>query len=142
MEADWRNGFTEFGGILHRCVRTLFTMEYRTMKIYPIDPKVEEFWKIFPVRIPGNSMCQQCGEETVLVQSMGGGFVTRNCPRCNKSDTLPEKNFHDLKLWVACPRCRRRMTSGTLPDKNYGYICGSCNIGIALYSLLPKYTDL
>lgn len=42
------------------------------MKIHPIDPNVQELWKIFPVRIPGGSKCLTCNEETVLVQSMVG----------------------------------------------------------------------
>lgn len=112
------------------------------MKMYPVDPELRKFWKIYPVRIPGGSMCHHCHEETVLVQSAGGGFVTRNCPKCNKLETLPEQTFKELHLWVACPRCKGRMSTTILPDKNYGYVCKNCNIGIPLYALLPKYDDL
>ena len=80
------------------------------MKMHPVNPEVQEFWKIFPVRIPGGSKCSNCGEESVLVQSMSGGFVTRNCPQCNRPESLPERTFKQLGLWVACPSCKRRMT--------------------------------
>jgi hypothetical protein len=112
------------------------------MKIYPLDPEIRKIWKIYPVRIPGGSTCHSCHEETVLVQSMDGGFVTRNCPLCNKEATLPEHIFKQLNLWVACPKCKKRMASQKLPDGNYGYTCSFCNIAIPLFALLPKYTDL
>lgn len=112
------------------------------MKIHPIGADVQKLWKVFPVRIPGGSKCFSCQEETVLVQSMTGGFVTRNCPGCGKFDTLPEQTFNQLRLWVACPGCKRRMTAAILPDKNYGYVCNPCDIGVPLFALLPRYVDL
>jgi ssDNA-binding Zn-finger/Zn-ribbon topoisomerase 1 len=112
------------------------------MTIHPVDPDIRKFWKAFPLRIPGGSTCFHCREETVLVQSMKGGFVTRNCPTCNKSDTLPELTFKRLGLWVACPRCKARMKAEVFPNKNYGYMCVTCGIGIPLFELLPKYEDL
>lgn len=112
------------------------------MKIHHVDPDVQKIWKIFPLRISGESICRDCNEETVLVQSQGGGFVTRNCPRCNKFHTLTEHDFRKLNLWVACPKCKKRMTPEILYDKNYGYVCKNCDIGIPLYMLLPRYTDL
>jgi len=78
------------------------------MTEYPIDPKVREMWKPFPLRIQGHSESACCGAETLLVQSMEGGYFTRNCSvhgDQNKS-TLPEHVFlHQLDLWVACPNC-------------------------------------
>ncbi len=112
------------------------------MRIHPVDPNVRSFWKIYPVRIPGGTQCPQCDQETVLVQSMGGGFVTRNCPRCNNFTTLPEDIFRQLAIWVACPECKSRMTPDILPDNNYGYTCRQCDIGIPLFALLPRWEDL
>lgn len=112
------------------------------MRIHPIDPSVRAFWKSYPVRIPGASQCWKCNQETVLVQSMSGGFVTRNCPRCNTSSSLPEQVFRGLSLWVACPACKGRMLPEILPDKNYGYVCAECEIGIPLFELLPRWEDL
>jgi ssDNA-binding Zn-finger/Zn-ribbon topoisomerase 1 len=112
------------------------------MRLHPVDPRVREFWKAFPVRIPGGSDCEDCRQETVLVQSMSGGFVTRNCPKCGRSSTLPESVFRRLGLWVACPSCKSRMEAIVLPDRNYGYACSACDVGIPLFELLPRYADL
>jgi ribosomal protein S27E len=80
------------------------------MRQYPPDPEIAKIWKIYPVRIPGRSIAPCHNEQTVLVQSMDGGFVTRNCPRCGNAGTLPEDVFEKLDLWVACPQCKARMT--------------------------------
>jgi len=113
------------------------------MKSYPISDKIRGFWKSYPLRIPGNSVCDSCSQETVLVQSMKGGYVTRNCPDCNSPETLPKTIFlEELDLYVACPECKLRMDAEVLPDKNYGYICDDCEISIALFELLPRYEDL
>ena len=113
------------------------------MEVFPLDPKVRDIWKIFPLRIPGLSMSDCCGEPTLLVQSMDGGFVTRNCSRCGESTTLPETVFKDeLDLWVACPECGERMKPDVLPDKNYGYVCVSCDVGVKLADLLPRWKDM
>jgi ssDNA-binding Zn-finger/Zn-ribbon topoisomerase 1 len=107
-----------------------------------VSPDIQRMWRAFPLRIPGGSKCDSCQEETVLVQSMTGGFVTRNCPQCNKPSTLPFRTFRQLSLWVACPQCKRRMAAVELPDKNYGFRCDTCDVGVPLFSLLPFYTDL
>ena len=112
------------------------------MRIQPVDPDIQKFWKIFPVRFLGGSKCHDCGEETVLVQSMKGGYVTRNCPCCNKPEKLLERTFRELELWVACPQCKKRMEPQILQDKNYGYVCDECDIGVPLFALLPRYVDL
>ncbi len=112
------------------------------LSVYRLDPSVREFWRRYPVRIPGGSECWQCKQETVLVQSMDGGFVTRNCPRCNKPSTLPDSIFKGLALWVACPRCKSRMKPQVLPDRNYGYVCASCEVGVPLFELVPRWEDL
>ena len=112
------------------------------MRIHSVDPNVRSIWKVYPVRIPAGSKCLKCEQETVLVQSMNGGFVTQNCPRCNNSTTLPKHRFKQLAVWVACPECKSRMTPEILPDKNYGYTCRQCDIGIPLFALLPRWEDL
>jgi hypothetical protein len=63
------------------------------MRIHLIDPKIREIWRVYPVRISGRSMSRCCNQPTVLVQSMKGGFVTRNCPKCGQPDTLPPEVF-------------------------------------------------
>src|SRR5712691_12336918 len=113
------------------------------MREYPIDPKVREMWKLFPLRIPGNSKSTCCGAATLLVQSMDGGYVTRNCSVHGEKSSLPEHVFfNELDLWVACPECRKRMIPGRLAYSNYGYVCKSCDLGIKLAELLPRWEDL
>jgi len=102
-----------------------------------------EFWRRYPVRIPGHSTAQCHHRETILVRSMEGGFVTRNCPQCGQHDTLPEGVFlHQLDLWVACPRCQRRTRPAVLEDRNYGYVCDRCQLAIRLCDLLPYWHEL
>ena len=113
------------------------------MRRYPLDPKVREIWRIYPLRILGESVSKCCSEPTMLVQSKQGGFVTQNCSKCGKSTTLPEHFFkNEIDLWVACPECRRRMEPQVLDDKNYGYVCDSCEISIRLSELLPHWNDI
>ena len=113
------------------------------MEEYPVDPKVRGIWKIYPVRVLGRSISDCCGEPTLLVQSMEGGFVTRNCSRCGQYTTLPERVFkNEIDLWVACPKCKGRMKPEVLPDKNYGFVCTPCDICIKLSDLLPRWEDL
>ena len=112
------------------------------MKEFPLDPQIRETWKKYPLRLSDGSKSTCCGLPTVLVQSMEGGFVTRNCPRCAKKDTLPEDVFISLDLRVACPECKQPMEPGRLPYTNYGYRCDRCDLGIKLADLLPRWTDL
>lgn len=111
------------------------------MQIHPIDINIRKFWKVYPLRISGQSTCRDCNEGTVLVQSKSGGFITRNCPNCNNPETLPNRVFENLDLWIACPSCKHRMEA-TMLHKNYGYVCYQCDIGIPLHELLPMWEDL
>lgn len=112
------------------------------MRQFPSDPEIEKIWKIYPVRIPGQSISRCHNEQTVLVQSMDGGFVTRNCPQCgNKDDTLPRYVFEKLDLWVACPQCKTRMAP-EIVDKNYAFTCRGCDLYVRLADLLPRWNDL
>lgn len=83
------------------------------MKEVPVDDSIREIWKKYPLRISGLKDSRCHGKPTVLVQSMDGGFVTRNCPECGGYESLSETDFHLLGLWVACPDCRQPMTSRT-----------------------------
>lgn len=112
------------------------------MQLYPVDPKARPFWRSYPLRIPGGSTCSQCRQETVLVQSMKGGFITRNCPKCGNVDSLPRRTFKQLGLWIACPKCKARMNPEVLPDKNYGYVCKPCDVAVPLFELLPRYEEI
>ena len=111
------------------------------MRIHPIDRRVKEIWKHFPLRLPGRGRSACHNRPSLLVQSMEGGFVTQNCSACGKQQSLSEREFRELDLWIACPECKRRMEP-TLLAKNYGYGCTSCDIGIELAALLPRWEEL
>ena len=113
------------------------------LRPYPIDERIIEMWKVYPVRIFGHSISRCHEKPTILVQSMQGGYVSRNCSECGSPTTLPADVFlQKLDLYVACPSCRARMDAEILFNKNYGYTCRACKICIDLASLLPKWTDL
>lgn len=111
------------------------------MTRFPIDPQIREAWKNYPLRLSGLSRSRCCNATTTLVQSMEGGFVTRNCQKCGAKDTLPEDVFFNLSLWVACPRCKQEMAAQVI-EKNYSYVCDKCQLFIRLADLLPRWTDL
>jgi len=113
------------------------------MREYP-DAVTHEAWKTYPVRIQGGSICQRCGVPTLLVESMPGGFVKHSCPQCGEPVNLLEEEFHRLDLWIACPECKQRMDKDWVGKgrNNYGFVCRSCDIEIALASLLPRWEDL
>jgi hypothetical protein len=116
------------------------------MKVIPLSDELRKFWKLYPIRIPGHSRCRECNCETILVQSMKGGFVTRNCPNHpDIHDTLPQSTFlKELNLWVSYPECKERMEAKVMDfDRgNYGYVCHTCGLAIKLSELLPLYKDL
>ena len=113
------------------------------MREIPVDPQVREMWKSFPLRISGFVTSKCCHVHAILVQSMEGGFVTQNCPACGaKASTLSSSEFDSLDLWVACPQCRERMEKTRLEYSNYGFQCVSCQVGIRLAALLPRWSDI
>ena len=112
------------------------------MRRFPIDQAVHDIWKIFPVRFQGGTQLWCHNVPTLLVQSMEGGFVTRNCPECGNHTTLPECTFfNEVDLWVACPQCKRRMERAYV-DSNYSYTCEPCKLYIYLSDLLPRWSDI
>lgn len=112
-----------------------------TVREYSLDDDLKEIWRIYPVRISGNLKSPCHDEPTLLVQSMKGGFVTRNCPSCGEFTTLPERVFFDLDLWVACPECKKKMQPQMI-DLNYAFVCSTCDLYLKLAALLPRWQDL
>ena len=113
------------------------------MKPYPDDDELHESWKKLPLRVQGLSDFSSCGAPTLLVESKQGGFVQRNCSKCNQNFDLPTNVFlNELDLWFSCPECKQRMTPSHLVYGTYGYVCESCNVGIKLSEVLPRYQDL
>lgn len=112
------------------------------MRLVPANSVLREIWKTFPVRFEGPRISRCCSWPTVLVQSMDGGFVTSNCSKCGKCETLSNHEFIDgLRIWVACPECGDPMYREMI-DKNYGFVCHACEVGIRLAEILPRWNDL
>jgi len=111
------------------------------MNEYKITPEKRNIYRSFPIRITDKKRSTCCGVPTILVQSMEGGFVTRNCPECGKHETLSHDEFISLDLLVVCPRCKKAMLPETI-ERNYSYVCKSCNIFIRFADLLPHWSDI
>ena len=112
------------------------------MRIYPPDSATLRAWKSTPLRVngPGRSSC--CSWPTVLAQSMQGGYVTANCTKCGRKNTLSNADFlNRVELNVACPECGQRMYRDFI-DKNYGLICCECQTGIRLADILPHWSQI
>jgi hypothetical protein len=106
------------------------------MKEYKVTPDQRNIYRKFPIRITGKNLSSCHNVPTVIVQSMEGGFVTRNCSICGKKETLPQEVFKSLELWVACPNCKKAM-SAEMIEGNYCYLCKSCDTFIKFSDLLP-----
>jgi len=112
------------------------------MRRFKYDKKMCDGWKSYPIRLTlENRLSRCCSQPAVLVQSKEGGFVTANCFRCGKRDTIDEYEFKCLRLIVSCTKCKQVMTP-TLIEKNYSYKCEDCQLYIWLSDLLPHWTEL
>jgi hypothetical protein len=109
---------------------------------FSYDEQLLQQWKSYPVRVVGPRDSRCCLKPTLLVQSMGGGFVSANCSECDSKQTLTQSEFTNLGLWVNCPNCRKRMLTWEDPHKNYAYQCAECQIFILLADILPHWEDL
>ncbi len=109
---------------------------------FPWQPEARAAWKTYPVRVSGElSGCHKV--PTLLVQSMRGGFVTANCPHpdCNSYQLVTHAQFEALDLWVACPKCRRKMMTAVIKD-NYAFTCSTCDLYFNLADILPNWPDI
>lgn len=101
-------------------------------------------WKQTPIRFKGLSPSWCCHWPTVLVQSRSRGYVKQNCPKCGYGTRrLREYDFlYRLDCVVTCPYCRHAMYREVLPDKNYGFVCHDCNVGLWLAAIVPHWSDV
>lgn len=79
-----------------------------------------------------------CNYKTLLVRSMTGGFVTRNCLKCGRRDTVSIEQLPDLN----CDFCGYKLDVQFLDRKNYFYICPKCNKNWKLADFLPDWFEL
>lgn len=111
-----------------------------SIKILPNDPT----WKQAPFRIYGPSISSCCHQPSIIVQSRSGGFVTQNCTNCGyRYEYLGEFDYiNEVAFLIKCPYCLQTTCREVLPDKNYGFACHDCNIGLRLAAIIPDYEDL
>ena len=112
------------------------------MRRYEYNPESTNGWRSYPIRltVTGKSGC--CKETKILVQSMDGGFVTANCTKCGKQDTVSHSEFEALDVWISCPECQQKMASQKVAYSNYGYTCERCDLYVLLGDLLPKWDEI
>lgn len=110
------------------------------------DEQTRKGWKSYPVRIVGPRCSKCCDTATLLVESKEDGFVTANCSKCGKKGYLTKDEFHQLNLWVSCPKCKKRMEAdmveNSFSSETYGYKCEHCKATMYLSALLPRWEDL
>lgn len=73
---------------------------------------------------------------------MGGGYITSNCWKCGKPETVTNSEFLDqMRLWVACPSCKQPMVR-KIVQKNYAFYCAEDDGFIRLADLLPRWDEV
>src|SRR5215510_3339372 len=87
--------------------------ERRLYEPYRFSLDVQTSWRTYPIRIvaPTPSRCHR--KPSLLAQASNSSFVEGACtePGCGRLTSLSATAFKNLDLWVACPRCGRRMVS-------------------------------
>ena len=116
------------------------------MQRHQYDPQTQEGWKSYPIRLTTNTLSECHGKPQILVQSMSGGYVKKNCAECGSPNSLSLLEFQTVAAFVACPQCRKAMAAGMVPDRsggerNYGFRCDPCGLYIWLADLLPSWQE-
>jgi hypothetical protein len=75
----------------------------------------------------------------IVVQSMSGGLISKNCAICNFPLSLKQEDFVRLHVYVLCPECRKQAMP-TKVGRNYGYKC-ECGWTCELAALVAHYRD-
>ena len=108
---------------------------------YVYDENICNGWKSYPLRLIINRVSKCCRKWLVLVQSMGGGYVTANCFKCGTKEPLTFEEFDRLPFIFCCPKCKQEMEPKVV-EKNYCYICQVCDLYIRFADLLPNWNEL
>lgn len=95
--------------------------------------------RAIPLLVFGRTKSRCCGVPTVYVRSMDGGFVTRNCFRCNGYRSVCDGEFLALDVAVACEACATPMRGAKI-GKNFGFECDACGVMRLFAEVLPHYT--
>lgn len=79
-----------------------------------------------------------CNYKALLVKSREGGFISRNCLKCGKPHYVNVRQLPEL----VCDFCENTLRIRRLRDKNYHYICDSCELDWELPGVLPGWSEL
>jgi hypothetical protein len=106
-------------------------------KIHQARARVMELRKISNLeeQLSPATLCHWCNSSAIFVRSRVGGFITKNCIRCQKSDYAHKEDFP----LVEC--CGRQWTV-ILIDKNYHYQCGICGRTIMVADIVQRWWEL
>lgn len=105
-----------------------------------------EWWESFPKKDIYLERISRCHSTwLVVVRSKDGGYVTANCNKCGKQDTVRREDFDNIRYKCPCPVCQVPMKP-TMLEMNYCYKCDLCDLFVWLADLVPDYqqfeTDL
>ena len=74
------------------------------------------------LRITTGETSSCCNAPMIVVQSMKGGFISKNCLKCNIASSLRMPEFLSLQVCVVCGDCGKQ-AEPTKIWRNYGYRC-------------------
>ncbi len=84
----------------------------------------------------GKHLCRRCNCLRILVRSRKGGFVTQNCVRCEKPQSVHVADLPDLY----CGECDEKLEK--FQRQNYFYYCEKCAREWELAALIPHWDEL
>jgi hypothetical protein len=81
------------------------------------------------------TFCRRCSGSAVFVLSRDGGFITKNCTKCKKSNYAYETDFPIAEC------CGKQWKIGLI-EKNYHYRCDECGRTLKIADYVPRWSDL
>ncbi len=90
---------------------------------------------------PEDSWC--CRARTLFVRSKPGGFVSLDCFKCGGFVSYVSlETFRKLDVTIACGQCAKPMLRVQFSDRNYGFVCDSCERSKKFADVLPYYKEI
>jgi uncharacterized C2H2 Zn-finger protein len=78
-----------------------------------------------------------CGAEAQIVRSRDGGFISRGCLNCGKSNYVNEGQIPKLP----CDHCNVPMQIRKLDGTNYFYECPKCRQNHMIADIVPAWCE-
>lgn len=91
------------------------------------------------LRITTGELSKCCNAPVIVVQSMKGGLITKNCLHCNYYRSFRMTEFQELHICVVCADCGQQ-AEPTKVGSNYGYRC-ECGWKCELAEIVAHYAD-